>query len=116
MPVKAGDWRPRNANYSSDEPMPLREAFIESNNRAAVGVQQRIGSRPILHLESNSVSTSYPDVASLALGTEASVAVATHRRLRGVPNGGYAVRPHGPRPSSDAHGVEVWKHDDATER
>ena len=40
-----GDWRPRNASTASLEPMPLREAFIESNNRAAVGVQQAIGSR-----------------------------------------------------------------------
>ncbi len=117
VPVKGvGDWRPRNANYSSDEPMPLREAFIESNNRAAVGVQQAIGSRPILHLGEQLGLDDLPDVASLALGTGAVSPLQLTAAYAVFPNGGYAVRPHGLETVKDAHGVEVWKHDDTTER
>jgi penicillin-binding protein 1A len=117
VPVKGvGDWRPRNANYSSEEPVPLREAFIESNNRAAVGVQQAIGSRPILHLGEQLGLDDLPDVASLALGTGAVSPLQLTAAYAVFPNGGYAVRPHGLETVKDAHGVEVWKHDDTTER
>ena len=93
-----GDWRPRNANYSSDEPMPLREAFIESNNRAAVGVQQAIG-RVRFSIWEQLGLDELPGRRLPGLGTGAVSPLQLTAAYAVFPNGGYAVRPHGPRPS-----------------
>jgi penicillin-binding protein 1A len=109
IPVKGmGDWRPRNVNSTSREPIPLREAFIESNNRAAVGVQQAIGSRPIRSLGDDVGLADMPDVASLALGTGAVSPLQLTAAYAVFPNGGYTVRPHGIVSVIDAHGAEAW--------
>ena len=117
IPVKGmGDWRPRNVSSTSREPIPLREAFIESNNRAAVGVQQAIGSRPIRNLGDDVGLRDLPDVASLALGTGAVSPLQLTAAYAIFPNGGYAVRPHGISSVIDAHGAEALDHEDSTRR
>ena len=109
IPVKGlGDWRPRNASTSSRQPIPLREAFIESNNRAAVGVQQAIGSRPIRSLGGDLGLEDLPDVASLALGTGAVSPIQLTAAYAVFPNGGFRVRPQGIVSVKDAHDAEVW--------
>src|SRR6266540_1817084 len=88
-----GDWRPRNASSTSGEPLPLREAFIESNNRAAVGVQQHMGSRPVLTLANALGMKDLPDVASLALGTGLVSPLQLTAAYAAFPNGGFAITP-----------------------
>jgi penicillin-binding protein 1A len=110
VPIKGmGDWRPRNINTNSREPIPLREAFIESNNRAAVGVQLAIGSRPIRNLGHDLGLPELPDVASLALGTGAVSPLQLTAAYAAFANGGYAVEPHGIVSVIDAHGAEAWE-------
>jgi penicillin-binding protein 1A len=117
IPVKGmGDWRPRNVSTTSREPIPLREAFIESNNRAAVGLQQAIGSRPIRSLGSDVGLHDLPDVASLALGTGAVSPLQLTAAYSVFPNGGYAIRPRAIVSVKDAHGSEVWELDDREQR
>jgi penicillin-binding protein 1A len=117
IPVKGiGDWRPRNVTSTSREPIPLREAFIEANNRAAVGVQQAIGSRPIRNLGDDVGLEELPDVASLALGTGAVSPLQLTTAYAVFPNGGYAVRAHGITSVLDAHGSEAYDHDDRHQR
>ncbi|HUE88092.1 MAG TPA: PBP1A family penicillin-binding protein [Vicinamibacterales bacterium] len=117
IPVKGvGDWRPRNVSRSSLEPIPLREAFIESNNRTAVGVQQAIGSRPIRTLGAELGLADLPDVASLALGTGAVSPLQLTTAYAAFPNGGYAVRPKGIVSVIDAQGAEAWELDDRKPR
>jgi penicillin-binding protein 1A len=112
IPVKGmGDWRPRNVNSTNREPIPLREAFIESNNRAAVGVQLAIGSRPIRNLGDDVGLRDLPDVASLALGTGAVSPLQLTAAYAIFPNGGYAVPAHGITSVLDANGAEVWDQD-----
>ena len=109
IPVKGvGDWRPRNVSRSSLEPLALREAFIESNNRTAVGVQQAIGSRPIRNLGAELGLADLPDVASLALGAGAVSPLQLTAAYAVFPNGGYAIRPQGIASVLDAHGAEAW--------
>jgi penicillin-binding protein 1A len=109
IPVKGvGDWRPRNVSRSSLEPIPLREAFIESNNRTAVGLQQAIGSRPIRTLGAELGLADLPDVASLALGTGAVSPLQLTAAYAVFPNGGFAVRPQGIASVLDARGAEAW--------
>ena len=45
-PQGPDEWAPRNASGEVPEALTLRAALIESNNRAAALLQQRIGSRP----------------------------------------------------------------------
>jgi penicillin-binding protein 1A len=109
IPVQGvGDWRPRNASATSGDEIPLREAFIESNNRAAVGVQQAIGSRPIRSLGGDLGLVDLPDVASLALGTATLSPMQLTTAYAVFPNGGYSVVPRGIVSVKDAHGYEVW--------
>jgi penicillin-binding protein 1A len=107
-----GDWRPRNARTSSRAPIALREAFIESNNRAAVGVQQAIGSRPIRQLGSALGLEELPDVASLALGSGSVSPLQLTAAYAIFPNGGHAIAPHAIVSVKDAHGYEAWDLDD----
>lgn len=115
IPVEGlGDWRPRNASNTRREPIPLREAFIESNNRAAVGLQQAMGSRPIRGLAADVGLNDMPDVASLALGTGLVSPLQLTAAYAIFPNGGYAITPHAIVSVTDAHGSEVW--DEETNR
>jgi penicillin-binding protein 1A len=64
------EWMPRNArNDEAQDAITLRAAFLESNNAAAVVLQQRVGTRAVLRLASDAGIDRLPDVASLALGT-----------------------------------------------
>jgi len=106
-----GDWRPRNASSTSGEPLPLREAFIESNNRAAVGVQQHMGSRPVLTLANALGMKDLPDVASLALGTGLVSPLQLTTAYAAFPNGGFAITPRAILSVRDADNERVWQND-----
>ena len=103
-----GDWRPRNVSTRSGEPIPLREAFIESNNRAAVGVQLAMGSRPVRSLGEALGLDDLPDVPSLALGTGLVSPLQLTAAYAAFPNGGFAVRPQAVASVIDAQGNEAW--------
>jgi penicillin-binding protein 1A len=111
-----GDWRPRNASGASLEPLTLRAALIESNNRAAVGVQQKIGARPVLGLSRALGIEDLPDVPSLALGTGLVTPIALTAAFAVFPNGGFAVEPHGMVSVTDANGLSAWDGVDDPER
>ena len=68
-PQGPDEWAPRNANGEDAPALTLRAALIESDNRAATALQQRIGSRPVLRLASDVGLHNLPDVPSLSLGT-----------------------------------------------
>ncbi len=89
------EWAPRNSGGETPDQLTLRAALIESNNRAATLLQQRIGSRPVLRSRPTSASHDLPDVPSLSLGTglvtplelTACVRRVSERRDRGTPRG-----------------------------
>src|SRR4051812_25210865 len=86
------EWAPRNAGGEVAEALTLRAALIESNNRAAALLQQRIGSRPVLRLASDVGLHDLPDVPSLSLGTGLVSPLDVTTAFSAFPNGGYAVR------------------------
>ena len=63
------EWTPRNVHDDAADTMTVRAALVESNNRAATFLQQRVGSRAVLGLAGNAGLRDLPDVPSLALGT-----------------------------------------------
>ena len=68
-PQGPDEWAPRNADGETPDVLTLRAALLESNNRAATALQQRVGSRPVLRLASHVGLRDMPDVPSLSLGT-----------------------------------------------
>jgi penicillin-binding protein 1A len=89
------EWTPRNVSGVVEDQLTLRDAFIRSNNRAAVALQQRVGSRPILRLASSLGVSRQPDVPSLALGSGLVTPLELTAAYAAFPNGGYAVSPGG---------------------
>ena len=69
-PQGPDEWAPRNARGDTPDALTLRAALIESNNRAATALQQRLGSRPVLRL---------------AVGRRAATTCPTCRRSRSAP-------------------------------
>jgi 1A family penicillin-binding protein len=98
------EWAPRNAKGEVAEALTLRAALIESNNRAAALLQQRIGSRPVLHLASDLGLKDLPDVPSLSLGTGLVTPLDLTAAYAVFPNGGNAVRPRAITRVLDADG------------
>ena len=89
------EWAPRNAKGEMTDTLTLRAALLESNNRAAASLQQKIGSRPVLRLASDVGLHDLPDVPSLSLGTGLVTPLDLTAAYSAFPNGGYAVRPRG---------------------
>jgi membrane carboxypeptidase/penicillin-binding protein len=92
-PQGPDEWAPRNAAGETPDAVTLREALIESNNRAATVLQQRIGSRPVLRLASHVGLRDMPDVPSLSLGTGLVTPLELTGAFAVFAHGGLAVRP-----------------------
>jgi 1A family penicillin-binding protein len=101
------EWRPRNANGEVPDELTLREALIQSNNRAAAALQQRLGSRPVLQLASTVGLKDLPDVPSLSLGSGEVTPLELTVAFAAFANGGEAVRPRGLTRVLDADGATV---------
>jgi len=89
------EWRPRDANGDTVDVLTLRAGLVESNNRAAVALQQRIGGRAVRALARDLGLPDLPDVPSLALGTGVVTPLALTAAYAAFANGGEAVTPHG---------------------
>ncbi len=87
------EWAPRNSGGPGPASQTLREALLESNNQAAVALQQEIGSGSVRKVAGAAGLRDLPDVASLALGTSLATPLELTAAYAVFPNGGYAVRP-----------------------
>jgi len=110
------EWAPRNAKGEMDDALTLRAALLESNNRAAASLQQKIGSRPVLRLASDVGLHDLPDVPSLSLGTGLVTPLDLTAAYSAFPNGGYAVRPRGIARVIDADGGVAFDNPVSEER
>ena len=110
------EWAPRNASGETPDRLTLRAALLESNNRAATALQQRIGARPVLRLASNVGLHDLPDVPSLSLGTGLVSPLDLTAAFAAFPNGGLAVRPRGIVHVIDADGGTAFDNPVHSER
>ena len=110
------EWAPRNASGETPDRLTLRAALLESNNRAATALQQRIGSRPVLRLASHVGLRDLPDVPSLSLGTGLVTPLELTGAFAAFPNGGFGVRPRGIVRVIDADGSTAFDNPIHTER
>ena len=115
-PQGPDEWAPRNSRGEMPDTLTLRAAFIESNNRAAALLQQRIGSRPVLRLASDVGLRDLPDVPSLSLGTGLVTPLDLTAAFAAFPNGGFAVLPRAITRVIDADGSVAYEHAARPER
>ena len=112
--ASSGIWIPRDERASGRDEMTLRDALLESNNAAAVLLQQQVGSRPVLRLVTDLGVPDQPDVPSLALGSGLVTPLELTTAYAVFPNLGYRVRPRGMISVVNAQGQIV--HDTHIER
>ena len=104
-----GVWRPRDQRAAMPESLTLRAALLESNNAAAVMVQQRIGSGPVLQLAHDVGVDNQPDVPSLALGSGLVTPMDLTAAYAVFPTLGYRVTPRGIVSVLNASGEQVYQ-------
>jgi 1A family penicillin-binding protein len=92
-PSGPDEWTPQNAHGEVQDAMTLREALLESNNRAAVALQQRVGIKRVLQVSKDVGLSDQPNVPSLALGTGVVTPLALTLAYATFPNGGMRVTP-----------------------
>jgi membrane carboxypeptidase/penicillin-binding protein len=96
IPDDAGqEWSPRNVSTREASDLTLREALLESNNRAAAALQQQVGTRRVLRLASDAGLGDQPDVPSLALGAGLVSPLDLARGYGVFANGGWRVEARG---------------------
>ena len=88
-----GVWIPRDERAAEQDAMTLRAALLESNNAAAVLLQRRVGSGPVLRLANDLGVRDQPDVPSLALGSGLVTPLDLTAAYAVFPTLGYRVRP-----------------------
>jgi 1A family penicillin-binding protein len=115
-PQGPDEWSPRNATGDVPDALTLRAALLESNNRAATALQQRVGTRPVLRLASDVGLEDMPDVPSLALGTGLVTPLDLTAAFAIFPNGGMAVTPRAIARVLDADGGVAFENHIHTER
>ena len=102
-----GVWIPRDERATGQDSLTLREALLESNNAAAVKLQQQLGTRPVLRLASDLGVNDQPNVPSLALGSGLVTPLDLTAAYAVFPNMGYRVRPRGLVQVTNADGESV---------
>jgi 1A family penicillin-binding protein len=90
-----GVWIPRDERANQPNEMTLREALLESNNAAAVLLQQQVGSAPVLRLARDLGVRNQPDVPSLALGSGLVSPLDLTAAYAVFPTLGFRVQPRG---------------------
>jgi membrane carboxypeptidase/penicillin-binding protein len=105
----SGVWIPRDERIAGRDEMTLREALLESSNAAAVLLQQRVGSAPVLRLARDLGVGDQPDVPSLALGSGLVTPMELTAAYAVFPSLGYRVRPRGLVAVQNADGEDVHR-------
>jgi len=95
MPVKLGNWTPRNYGNKYRGKIPLYTALMISSNVCAARLMDEIGVRPVIQLARvMGITTPIPYDYTIALGSH-SVKLFEMTRAFGVfANGGYKVEPY----------------------
>ena len=107
-PQGPDEWAPQNAAGQTAASLTLRAALIESNNRAATLLQQRVGTRRVMRLAADAGLGDLPNVPSLSLGTGLVTPLELTTAFAIFPNGGAAVRPRGLVRIVDADGATAF--------
>ncbi|MBI2219922.1 MAG: PBP1A family penicillin-binding protein [Acidobacteria bacterium] len=116
-PQGPDEWSPRNASDDSNaDELTIRAAIVESDNRAATAMQQKIGARPVLRLADALGMRDLPDVPSLALGSGEVTPLELTAAFGVFANLGTGARPRAVKRVLDADGGVALRNDVRQER
>jgi 1A family penicillin-binding protein len=115
-PLGRDEWSPRNARGEQDDALTLREALLESNNRAAVALEQKVGGRSVVGLARDLGLPGQPDVPSLALGTGLVTPFDLTLAFAAFPNGGMRIKPRSLLSVVDGQGDTVLENTVVSDR
>ncbi len=101
------EWTAGRRAEGQPDALTLRAALLESNNRAAVDLQQRIGTRVVRNTGENAGLRDLPDVPSLSLGTGLVSPLDLTAAYTIFPGGGQRAAPRGIVAVLDAEGTVV---------
>ena len=104
-----GVWIPRDERANEADQISLRQALLESNNAAAVLLQQQVGTGPVLRLANDLGVRDQPEVPSLALGSGVVSPLDLTAAYAVFPTLGYRVRPRGIVSVENAAGEQVYQ-------
>ena len=110
------EWTPRDVHDDAPNELTLRAALLESNNRAATMLQQRVGTGRVLRVASRAGLEDLPEVPSLALGAGLVTPLAITAAYSVFPNGGLSVQPRDLARVRDANGSTAFEQPIETER
>jgi 1A family penicillin-binding protein len=88
-----GVWIPNDEKAGDEDALTLREALLESNNAAAVLLQQKVGTGPVVSLADHLGVPNQPEVPSLALGSGLVSPLDLTAAYAVFPTLGYRVHP-----------------------
>ncbi len=110
MPVKIGNWTPRNYGNKYRGKIPLYTALMVSSNVCAARLMDEIGVRPVIQLARvMGISTPIPFDYTIALGSN-SVKLYEMTRAFGVfANGGYKVEPYAIERIESSRGTVLYE-------
>jgi 1A family penicillin-binding protein len=104
-----GVWIPRDERAGEHDSLTLRAALLESNNAAAVLLQQRVGAGPVIRLANDLGVRNQPEVPSLALGSGLVSPLELTAAFSVFPTFGFRVRPRALLSVDDAAGETVHR-------
>lgn len=110
MPVKIGNWTPRNYGNKYRGKIPVYTALMVSSNVCAARLMDEIGVRPVIQLARvMGISTPIPFDYTIALGSN-SVKLFEMTRAFGVfANGGYKVEPYAIERVESSRGTVLYE-------
>jgi len=111
-----GVWIPNDERAGDEDALTLREALLESNNAAAVLLQQKVGSKPVIRLAGDLGVENQPDVPSLALGSGLVTPLDLTAAYAVFPTLGYRVHPRALVSVENADGDIVHEVDSTREQ
>ena len=88
-----GVWIPNDEKAGDEDALTLREALLESNNSAAVLLQQKVGTGAVVRLANDLGVRNQPQVPSLALGSGLVTPLDLTAAYAVFPTLGYRVHP-----------------------
>jgi 1A family penicillin-binding protein len=106
-----GPWSPRDERPTSEDALAMREALLESNNAAAVQLQQRVGAARVVRFAASIGIRDQPEVPSLALGSGLVSPLELTAAYAVFANQGARVRPRMIRTVHDGTGATVHRTD-----
>lgn len=111
MPLTVDSWAPRNYGNRYGSPLPLREAFAQSSNVAAVRVAEQIGRGKVADAAKQlGITAPIAPGPSMALGSSGMTLLELTAAYAAIASGHYPVKPRGLPDFGDPIAAGIYGH------